>query len=31
MLDVLEINVALWGMLICSSLEVIGWLQTATF
>lgn len=29
MLEFLEINVALWGMLICSSLEVTGWLQAA--
>ena len=26
---VLEINVALWGMLICSGMEVAGWLHAA--
>jgi hypothetical protein len=27
MSTVLEINLALWGMLICSGVEVAGWLQ----
>jgi hypothetical protein len=25
----LQINVALWGMLICSGMQIAGWLQTA--
>jgi hypothetical protein len=27
MLKVLEINIALWGMLVCSGIEIAGWLQ----
>jgi hypothetical protein len=27
MLEVIEINIALWGMLICSGIEIAGWLQ----
>jgi len=26
---VLEINLALWGMLICSGMEIAGWFQAA--
>jgi|SwirhisoilCB3_FD_contig_31_13083204_length_404_multi_3_in_0_out_0_1 hypothetical protein len=29
MAAVLQINVALWGMLICSGMEMAGWLQNA--
>jgi hypothetical protein len=28
MLDVLQINLALWGMLFCLVIEIAGWLQT---
>jgi hypothetical protein len=27
MLAVVEINIALWGMLVCSGVEVAGWFQ----
>jgi hypothetical protein len=27
MLAVVEINIALWGMLVCSGIEVAGWFQ----
>jgi hypothetical protein len=29
MLPALEINVALWGMVICWGVEMAGWLQAA--
>jgi hypothetical protein len=29
MSTVLEINLALWGMLICSGVEMAAWLQSA--
>jgi hypothetical protein len=28
MIDVLQINVALWGMLLCLAIEIAEWLQT---
>jgi hypothetical protein len=31
MFDVLQINVALWGMLFCLVIEIAGWLQTVAF
>jgi hypothetical protein len=29
MLEVLQINIALWGMLACSTLEIASWVQAA--
>jgi hypothetical protein len=29
MFDIVQINIALWGMLICSGMEVASWVQAA--
>ena len=29
MFDIVQINIALWGMLICSGMEMAGWFQAA--